>query len=44
MTDLELLSILKTRFETNMNRHKGIQWVKVQEKLEAQPEIGRAHV
>lgn len=38
MTDLELLSILKTRFETNMNRHKGIQWVKVQEKLEAQPE------
>ena len=38
MTDLELLSILKTRFEANMNRHKGIQWVKVQEKLEVHSE------
>ncbi|MBI2029873.1 DUF4256 domain-containing protein [Candidatus Gottesmanbacteria bacterium] len=31
----ELLRTLKTRFEKNMNRHKGIEWVKVQAKLEA---------
>ena len=31
----ELLSVLKTRFEENMNRHKGLEWAKVQEKLEA---------
>jgi hypothetical protein len=30
-----LLDILKTRFEKNMNRHKGLAWDKVQEKLEA---------
>jgi hypothetical protein len=29
----ELLGILKARFEKNMNRHKGLEWVKVQEKL-----------
>ncbi|MDX2174428.1 MAG: DUF4256 domain-containing protein [Bacteroidota bacterium] len=34
----ELLNTLKTRFEKNMNRHKGIEWVKVQAKLEANPE------
>ncbi|MEO6302195.1 MAG: DUF4256 domain-containing protein [Bacteroidia bacterium] len=34
----ELLSVLKTRFEKNMNRHKGIEWAKVQAKLEAKPE------
>ena len=34
----ELLSTLKTRFEKNMDRHKGLQWAKVQEKLEAKPE------
>ena len=34
----ELLEILKTRFEKNMNRHKGIEWAKVQAKLEANPE------
>ena len=33
----ELLSILRTRFEKNMNRHKGIEWSKVQAKLEAKP-------
>jgi hypothetical protein len=32
---VELLSELKTRFEENMNRHKGLQWAKVQAKLEA---------
>lgn len=31
----ELLSELKARFEENMNRHKGLQWAKVQAKLEA---------
>ena len=31
----ELISILKTRFEKNMNRHKGIKWADVQAKLEA---------
>ena len=31
----ELLKILKSRFEKNMHRHKGIEWVKVQAKLEA---------
>lgn len=29
----ELLSILKERFENNMNRHSNIEWFKVQEKL-----------
>ena len=32
---VELLSELKTRFEKNMNRHKGLEWAKVQAKLEA---------
>jgi hypothetical protein len=31
----ELLGVLKDRFEKNMNRHKGLEWVKVQAKLEA---------
>src|SRR5580765_4816559 len=31
----ELLRTLKARFEKNMNRHKGIEWAKVQAKLEA---------
>jgi len=30
----EFLRILKTRFEKNMNRHKGLDWSKVQAKLE----------
>ncbi|HSG43482.1 MAG TPA: DUF4256 domain-containing protein [Anaerolineales bacterium] len=34
----ELLNILKTRFEENMNRHKGLNWSKVQERLEANTE------
>ena len=34
----ELLSVLKTRFEKNMKRHKGIAWDKVQARLEANPE------
>ena len=31
----ELLGILKARFVKNMSRHKGIEWAKVQAKLEA---------
>jgi hypothetical protein len=31
----ELLRALKTRFEKNMNRHKGLEWSKVHAKLEA---------
>ena len=34
----DLLKTLKARFEKNMNRHKGIDWNKVQAKLEASPE------
>ncbi|HYD20161.1 MAG TPA: DUF4256 domain-containing protein [Flavipsychrobacter sp.] len=33
----ELLKVLKTRFEKNMKRHKGLNWDKVQAKLEASP-------
>lgn len=34
----ELLTILKTRFEKNKNRHQGLDWEKIQSKLKAQPE------
>ena len=34
----ELLSILRTRFESYPNRHEGIQWNTIQEKLESSPE------
>ena len=34
----ELLRVLKARFENNMNRHQGLDWAKVQTKLEANPE------
>ncbi|WP_379136725.1 DUF4256 domain-containing protein [Paenibacillus sp. sgz500958] len=34
----ELLTTLKTRFEKNMNRHQGLEWDKVQAKLEAHSE------
>lgn len=30
----ELLKVLKARFEKNLNRHKGLEWSKVQAKLE----------
>ncbi len=33
----ELIAILKERFEKSMNRHKGIDWKKVESKLEANP-------
>jgi hypothetical protein len=34
----EILRALKARFEKNMNRHKGLEWAKVQSKLEANTE------
>jgi hypothetical protein len=34
----ELIGLLKTRFEKNMNRHKGFEWAKLQTKLEANAE------
>jgi hypothetical protein len=34
----ELLKALKDRFEKNLNHHKGLDWAKVQAKLEANPE------
>ena len=34
----QLLRALKARFETNMNRHEGLEWAKVQAKLEAHAE------
>ncbi len=34
----ELLRTLKTRFDKNVNRHKGLTWAKVKERLDARPE------
>ena len=34
----ELLRALKARFEKNMSRHRGLEWARVQAKLEANPE------
>src|SRR5881296_808048 len=34
----EILGVLKARFEKNTNRHKGLEWAKVQARLEAHPE------
>jgi hypothetical protein len=33
----ELITVLKARFEKNMNRHEGLEWGKVQAKLDAYP-------
>jgi uncharacterized protein YpuA (DUF1002 family) len=33
----KLLKVLKTRFEKNMNRHEGLDWDKIQAKLEKNP-------
>lgn len=33
----ELFTILKDRFEKNMNRHKDLEWAKVEAKLKASP-------
>lgn len=37
-----LLQTLKVRFSENKNRHKGIAWSRVQERLEAHPEKWRS--
>lgn len=34
----ELFTALKARFAKNMNRHKGLEWAKVEEKLQASAE------
>lgn len=34
----ELLSVLRNRFEKNMSRHEGMEWDKVQVRLETNPE------
>ena len=34
----ELLGTLQARFEENMARHKGLEWPKIQAKLQGQPE------
>lgn len=34
----ELLSVLKARFEKNITRHKGLEWTKIQARLEANTE------
>lgn len=34
----ELLKVLKSRFEKNMERHKGLEWSKIEERLEANSE------
>ena len=34
----ELLGALKARFEKNMSRHKGLEWARIQAKLEANAE------
>jgi hypothetical protein len=33
-----LIGTLKARFEKNMTRHRGLEWAKIQAKLEANPE------
>jgi hypothetical protein len=38
LSDLELLNILKNRFEENMHRHVGLEWAKVHAKLEGNAE------
>ncbi len=42
MNHEELLSALKVRFEKNSHRHPGLEWSKVQAKLEAHPEKVRS--
>ena len=34
----ELVTALKSRFEKNMNRHKGLEWAKIEAKLKANSE------
>ncbi|WP_207428018.1 DUF4256 domain-containing protein [Pedobacter sp. SYSU D00535] len=34
----DLINLLKARFEKNMKRHEGLDWTKIQAKLQASPE------
>jgi len=34
----ELLALLKSRFEKNKQRHKGMEWEKIEERLQSNPE------
>ena len=34
----ELLKTLHARFEKNMNRHKGLEWTKIEAKLNTNPQ------
>ena len=34
----QILEVLKTRFEKNMSRHKGIEWAKVRGRIDANPD------
>lgn len=34
----QLLKILKSRFEKNMHRHNGLEWAKIESKLDKNPE------
>jgi hypothetical protein len=36
-----LISLLKARFEKNMNRHKGLEWAKIQVKLDIESSAGK---
>lgn len=38
----ELLQLLKARFDSNMNRHEGVEWASVKAKLESKPEKRRS--
>lgn len=38
MSNSEILNVLKDRFERNMNRHKDLEWAKVEAKLKANTE------
>lgn len=40
---VELLQLLKVRFEKNKNRHKGIEWEKVEAKLKASKKLWSLH-
>lgn len=40
----EILRTLKVRFEKNMNRHQGLEWAKVQTKLEVNDEKLWSHL
>lgn len=35
---MDLIETLKTRFEKNKDRHKGVEWAKLQARLEASPD------